>query len=348
MLLRLTTVFLILLAAPLASASLFCLQNFNVYGPIYAPAVAVRTTYLTDELTSENPRCDVLQFQEVWNSEHVHQVIDAFQSDYAISAPNLKNRIGLMSLFVGQKRGEETSVYRLNDEGGVLDTIRSMSGVKKAFHVVKTQLQALNEEIYFLNTHLHPSSSSIRLAQILELYQWRLRHQDRKLVMSGDFNAEIGSLERALVISLMGMHDSMEEVLGGTYPLNFCSYCEENPHSWLSGNHLFDYIFFSNVSESADSLHALRGEVNLKGKDGYTLSDHYGVRVYLALDSLNAVVPSAEIRRGKLISILDKTIARLRSENSGTYAESLQALLSIRQSLERRQGADWDYFSQYR
>lgn len=349
MLLKLSSALTTFLLTTTALASQpFCLQNFNVYGPIYAPAVTARTALITEQLKSENPRCDVLQFQEVWNRDHIDQVMQAFQNSYAISAPNLDSRIGVMSLFEGEIAAQETHLYQLNSQGGVLDTIRGWSGVKKAYHIVKAKLQSQSEEMYFLNTHMHPTSGSVRLAQIVDLYRWRLQHQDRKLVMSGDFNSEIGSLERALIMSLLGVHDSMEEVMGGTYPLNFCSYCEENPHSWLSGHHLFDYVFYSNVSESAESIHALRGEVNLKGQGRNTLSDHYGVRVYLSLDSLVPLTPSPELRRNKLVSILDKAIAQLRAEYSQEYADTIQQLEITRESLERRQGEDWEYFSQFR
>lgn len=332
-----------------AKAQSFCLQNFNVYGPLYAAAITNRTALMVQELQSEATKCDVLQFQEVWTADHIQQVNEAFKNDYRISAPNLQQRIGLMSLFVGQIHGIETDLFLHNSEGGVLDSIRNLGGVKKAFHIVKAQLNSLPEEFYFLNTHTHPTSSSLRITQILDIYQWRLAHQDRKLVMSGDFNSEIGSLERALLMPLLGVHDSMEEVLGGTYPLGFCSYCEANARAWMSGNHLFDYVFFSNVSESPRTLRPLSGEVNLKGQGRWgTLSDHYGVRVHLDLSNEASPAADTEKRRLRLLSVLDKALLQLQRETSPEYAPSLTQLREIRESIAQKSGAHWDYFALYR
>lgn len=345
----LTTLFSLLLGLSAAQAAgpSFCLQHFNLYGPLYATQIADRTARVTQELTSENPECDVVQLIEVWSAAQAHQVMDGMSRDYVISAPNLQSRIGIMSLLRGEIKTTETHDFVINNEDGILDDIRNMAGVKKAFHVVTAKLPQLDEEIYLIETHLHPSSPAVRIAQILDIYNWRLRHQDKKMVLSGDFNAEKNSLERDLLMGLLAAHDSMQEVLGGTYPDQFCSYCEDNPRSWLRGNHLFDYVFFSNVSATPSVLKPVSGMINLKGTPGNTLSDHYGLRVYFELDSSLAPLADLNLREQNLQTSLQKAQGLLMS--TGAYLESyVVELNNISFSLQQKRGLAWEYFSQYR
>lgn len=340
-----------LLVSSLASAApSFCLQNFNVYGPVYAAQVTERTERLARELNAEPQPCEVLQFQEVWRGSHIAQVSGHFVKNYQISAPNRQANIGLMSLFhgsMGSTLQTQTYTFAINNEGGVLDNIRDISGVKKAFHIVRTPLANLPEDIYFLNTHLHPGSTSVRLTQILDIYNWRLRNQDIKLVMSGDFNSEISSFERAFLLPLMGVHDSMEEVLG-QYPENFCSYCEENPRTWMRGHHLLDYVFYSNISQTPSALKPVHGEVNLKGEGKNTLSDHYGVRVYFEMRENVDATPDQEQRRTKYLNRLDEALAILSKERRREFKVYLNEILEIRQQVSVRFGPHWDYFNSFR
>lgn len=331
------------LTAPASAAPSFCVQHFNMYGPLYATQIQSRTARVTKELTSENPECDVVQLIEVWKVSQAHQVMDAMSRDYVISAPNLNSRIGLMSLFRGQIDGTETHDFAVNNEDGLLDDVRRVVGVKKAFHVVTAKLPQLDEEIYFVNTHLHPSSQAVRLAQIMDLYQWRLTHQDKKMVLSGDFNAEKDSLERSLLMNLLAAHDSMQEVLGA-YPAEFCSYCENNPRSWLRGNHLFDYVFYSNISNAPTSLKAVAGEINLKGENGNTLSDHYGLRVQLEMEPVPESPADLEQRQAAFLSQLDSAIQVLIKENYKGLTPYIDQMSRLYYQIAQKQGEGWNYF----
>lgn len=179
----------------------FCLQNFNAYGPIYASGIAERTSRMNSELQGI-PKCEVVHLQEVWNAPQIRQIEQDLKHQYSISAPNKDQRIGLMSLFMGDVVATDTRSFQVNNEGGVMDGIRDALNVKKAFHVVRAEFFGIDEQFYFVNTHLHPSSEVVRVTQLLDLLDWRLRHQDAKLLLSGDFNADVNSLERELVIQL--------------------------------------------------------------------------------------------------------------------------------------------------
>ena len=155
----------------------FCMQNFNAYGPVYAPSVVSRTARMNYEVL-QMPQCDVVQLQEVWNKGQIDQVTEDLSSSYHISAPNRAQKIGVMSLFQGLIQKTETHLFKVNSDGGFLDGARETFNVKKAFHVVKADLPRLSESMYFMNAHLHPTSQAVRLTQILDLLDWRLQNQD--------------------------------------------------------------------------------------------------------------------------------------------------------------------------
>ncbi len=338
---------------PAQASPAFCVQHFNMYGPLYAADVYGRTQRATRELHDETPLCDVLQLIEVWNAPQIAQVEQALGDEYQISAPNEDSRIGLMSLVRGQIEATETHDYLVNNEDGILDGIRSVSGVKKAFHVAQIKLPAVDEELTFISTHLHPTSQVVRIAQIFELYQWRLQHPDRKIVLSGDFNAEKDSLERELILDLVASHDSFEELLGG-YPPDICSYCEENPRSWLWGHHLFDYIFYSNRSQTATSLQPAGGFINLKGENGNTLSDHYGLRMYLSVEpGVREDLPGQkdahlEARRVAALAHVQASIDLLIQSGMKIVQPTVQALQRLSAELAAQQGPQWNFFTQER
>lgn len=231
--------------APLSGVQ-FCMQSFNAYGPLYALNIEERTESMILELQAL-PRCEVVQFQEVWNDSQIDQVENSLHVIYEMSTPNRQEKIGVMSLFMGNILTADTRDFKINSDGNLLDRARSIFNVKKAFHVVRASLPGVPEELYFMNTHLHPTSTSVRLTQILDILEWRLGHQDTKLLLSGDFNGDQVSLERAVIMFLLGMHDSLVETYGGKYPESVCTYCAANPLSWLPDDHILDYIFFSNA-----------------------------------------------------------------------------------------------------
>jgi endonuclease/exonuclease/phosphatase family metal-dependent hydrolase len=327
------------------SAPQFCLQNFNAYGPMYALNVFSRTEKWTAELQAK-PACEVVHLQEVWRPNHINRVEHALSDRYRISSPNREARIGIMSLFKGEVRQTQTFSFNVNNEGGLLDGIREVFNVKKAFHVVTARVESLDEDMYFINTHLHPTSSSVRITQLIDLLNWRLQNQSHKMILSGDFNANFDTLEHTFVTSLLQVGDSLDLALGG-YTSGTCTYCKENRLGWLSDDRVFDYVFFSNVGSATSELKVVDGKVNLRGTTKNPLSDHYGLRIQFALEPKPASIDflTQELRRQKAINVLANAAKILREEKGAEFAPYKKELLFLVSQLQNHQGIFADYFS---
>lgn len=326
----------------------FCLQNFNAYGPAYASNIEERTERITGFLQGI-PKCDVVHLQEVWSEDHIAQVEKNLKHQYSISSPNKDARIGVMSLFMGEIKGRQTVDFTINNEGGVLDTVRSALNVKKAYHIVRSNFYGIDEDFFFMNTHLHPTSQAVRITQVLDILQWRLKHQQLKLLLSGDFNADIDSVERKFLMMTMGAHDSMDEFLGG-YPASYCTYCAKNPLGWMLTDHTFDYIFFSNVGESNTSLKAVEGEVNMRGSPRKPWSDHFGVRVQFSVEPEKTSLTSEvlESRRTQAIEVLAVADYILKQESGPEFKPYVTLIQQLSNQLKNRKGDFNSYFESYR
>ncbi len=326
----------------------FCMQNFNAYGPIYAMNLEERTQWMVAELYGK-PRCDIIHLQEVWNDPQINMVEGGLKSLYNISAPNKKEKIGVMSLMMADIKSTETHDFNLNSDGNILDRGREAFNVKKAYHVVKASIFDIGEDFYFMNTHLHPTSPAVRLTQIFDLVEWRLAHTDLKMLLSGDFNGDENSLERSVMMALLGVHDSLVETLGGTYPKGVCTYCAGNPLSWLSGDHVLDYIFFSNVGGGTTHLKALDGNINLRGTPRKPLSDHYGLRIQFAVEPSKTETDKATMdqRRNLALQLFARIEQILGAEKKKEFAVYLEKARSLRGQLESRQGSFNEYFEKF-
>ncbi|MBO9668297.1 MAG: hypothetical protein J7501_15965 [Bdellovibrio sp.] len=326
----------------------FCMQNFNAYGPLYAPQTTERMNWI-GALLQDNPRCSAIHLQEVWSESNIDQIESALRSKYSISSPNREQRIGVMSLFDGQITGTYTQNFNVNNEGGILDGIREVLNVKKAFHVVRTQLFDMGEPFYFINTHLHPTSQAVRLTQIIDILQWRLYNQDLKFLLSGDFNADENSLERELIMTTLGAHDSLLDAYGGEYPAGLCTYCISNPHSWLLESKILDYIFVSNIGGNETHMKAYNGEVNMRGPMPEPLSDHYGVRVYFELEQGPNVSSTEEItaRQKALIKALDKTYKILSAEQEPAFAPYATRVKELKHQILQGSGEFDEYLKKF-
>ncbi|HEY8270301.1 MAG TPA: hypothetical protein VIG33_05390 [Pseudobdellovibrionaceae bacterium] len=323
----------------------FCMQNFNAYGPLYAFHMEERTQGLMAELYAK-PICTIVHLQEVWNSPQIDMIESSLRRYYNISAPNRLEKIGVMSLMMADIKGTETHDFKVNSEGNVLDLVRGAFNVKKAYHVVKASLTGIDEDFYFVNTHLHPTNSAVRLTQILDLLDWRLAHTDLKLLLSGDFNGDENSLERAVIMLLLGVRDSLVETLGGTYPKGVCTYCESNPLGWLAGDHVLDYIFFSNIGGDATQLKPFDGSINLGGTPRKPLSDHYGLRVHFAVESIKTKADQSNIEQRRALALrffahIDRILGAEKKKEFRVY---LQKVRGLRAQLVEHQGAFNTYF----
>lgn len=327
----------------------FCLQNFNAYGPIYAKDIEGRTERMTG-LLQAIPKCEVVHLQEVWNEPQIDLIERNLKRQYSISAPNRDSRIGVMSLVMGDIKGTQTQAFDVNNEGGVLDSVREALNVRKAFHVVKAGFFGIDEDFYFINTHLHPSSPAVRVTQVLDILKWRLQHQDMKMLLSGDFNANVGSLERALVLATLGTRDAMEDAMGGYPKKGYCTYCAGNPRGWMLTDQVFDYIFYSNIGESSTTLRVESGEVNMRGTQREPLSDHYGVRVQFSVDpnrsSTNEL--GLELRKSYALQNLAKAERLLAQQEEPEFRPYVQLLKELQSQLQGKSGEFYRYFVNFR
>ncbi|QDK46000.1 hypothetical protein DOM22_12975 [Bdellovibrio sp. ZAP7] len=333
-----------------ATAPHFCMQNFNAYGPLYAPNTTERMDWI-GSLLQAAPRCGVIQLQEVWNDSNIDQIENALKYNYAISSPNRDNKIGVMSMFDGEIKGTWTYQFNINNLGGLLDEVRETFGVKKAFHVVQARLPEMGEDFYFVNAHLHPTSSAIRITQILDILNWRLQNPNLKMLMSGDFNADENSFERQLMMAVMGLHDSYQETLGGAYPKGYCTYCANNPYSWLPGDHILDYIFVSNTGGADTRIKATAGEINMRGPLRDPLSDHYGLRVQFNLEQGGSTLTAEQMyqRRESVMMLLTQATQILVDENDERdLKDYIAALKTLKNQMATQQGVFFKYFSLYR
>lgn len=329
------------------SAPKFCLQNFNAYGPIYAQGVSERTSRMISELDTK-PSCEVVHLQEVWNGGQTTQIEDGLKHRYRMSAPNKTAKIGLMTMVSGTMKDQKTFEFKVNHEGGLLDGVRKVFRVRKAFHVTKVDLGNFGEPLYFLNTHLHPSSPSVRLTQLLDILYWRLNNQDLKWVLSGDFNADVATFERRFVLAVLGVHDSMEQYLGH-YPKEFCTYCHTNPLSWLRTSRVFDYVFYSNISDRQTRLKVIDGRVNLRGTPQRPLSDHYGVQMHFTLEPAVNIFSEQvfESRKMKTLEVIEVARRILQTQSGPEFQAYSEQLTNMTQQLRARRGPYFEYFVRF-
>lgn len=303
-----------------------CIQNFNAYGPAYASKVKSRTQVFSVELQKDS--CDLIHLQEAWTARQINTINDILKWDYKISSPNLTGLNGLMSLYKGQGSNFETYSFKINNLDGLLDGVREKFNVEKAFHVFLWRPHGMPEEIYAVNTHLHPTSQAVRLTQILDILSWRQDHLDKKVILSGDFNASPDSLEIQVLRLLLGFDDVMREHLGGDYPEGFCTYCRENKLSWNFQDKIFDYVFLSNYGRSSKSQFMIENAaINMQGTAQQRLSDHYGVRVRLKWKTgeYNRATSSEQIY--KLLGQVSEVLRRESHPAFKYYIELVQNLI---------------------
>ncbi|MCB0370790.1 MAG: hypothetical protein KDD45_15540, partial [Bdellovibrionales bacterium] len=194
------------------------------------------------------------------------------------------------------------------------------------------------EDVYILNTHLHPMSTPIRLSQLLEIYDWRIKNPSLKLIVNGDFNSDPNSIEIRFIRDVMGLQDSYLS-LKGSYPDNYCTYCTDNPRSFAKKNHIFDYIFYSSVSANFPNtkLYPIYYERNLTGSEKWSYSDHYGV---LARFYLENMVPGQETKiplqdSNVIIKTLEEVETILSNEHKSMYNQDIAYVENLKKTLTK-------------
>ena len=81
--------------------------------------------------------------------------------------------IGLASAFSGSVLQAHSELFLVNNEKGPLDWARELLGVAKGLTSLEVRLDNA-PSVTFLNLHTHPTSRSVRVAQILQLIDFTL------------------------------------------------------------------------------------------------------------------------------------------------------------------------------
>ena len=278
--------FLFLLSVPSiaqAQSGQFCLQTFNVYATAYASGVSQRLSNLATALTREP--CGAIQFQEFWRESDYRAFLTEFGRSQMqlVRADEIRRDskiIGLSSAFRGEVKKSYSEIFTINNEDGMLDWFRNLTGVQKGITAIEAKIEN-GPQALFLNTHTHPTSEAIRTAQMLQLVDFALLRAEKAaelpLLMTGDLNAVPGSMEMALLQNVLLLKDAYLENHGSYGKV--CTYCANNPLSWLSEDRVFDFVLYR--SAPGLELKPASTEINLRGSAESPLSDHFGVRSIL-------------------------------------------------------------------
>jgi hypothetical protein len=296
-----------------------CVQTFNVYGPAYARNVSGRLQATAKEL--EGSGCQIVQIQELWQERDFNLFAGLLQkADYSSFRADALRRdramIGLSSHFLGKSSDRRSELYRVNNEGGIIDWFRGIAGVQKGFSVETFESEEGNLRV--VNTHTHPTETTIRLAQMVQLLKAiQGLSFDYPLVVTGDFNATPDSKEMRLLTALTGLRDSYADFHSGYR--DECTYCSSNPLAWDSNDRVIDFVFVR--SGQKFGLRTMGSAINLQGDTNAPLSDHYGVRSNFSWTGGTPLLPVED--------------ARVQARKS----EALLALASAREELLSKRGA---------
>lgn len=305
-----------------ADSGRFCVQSFNVYGPAYASGVEYRLSRLAEEIVKAP--CAATQFQEFWRDGQYKAFVkeisaarlatvraDEYRADGSMT--------GLASAFAGHIISARSALFSVNNEGGVLDWFRDLSGVQKGYSSLQVKLDN-GPAAVFLNLHDHPTEESIRVAQVAELTEAVLADpaaRDYPLILTGDLNATPYGPELAILRDILLLRDSYVEA-NGAYGSE-CTYCGDNPLSWSSEDRVIDFVLVRNSREV--ELVSSRSEINLKGEKYDPLSDHFGVKTDF----------SWQEREPRLLSVSDPLV-RERMAKALVTAEKVASILASRET----------------
>ncbi len=310
------------------ASSNFCVQTFNAYGPFYAPNVDTRTEVFVQDLKS-NGLCDFLFLQEMWNHSHYTQFQSLLSIDFTNSTLIARadewrddgNKSGLVAVSRLPINNPSSFLFNINKDGAV-DEIREGFGVKKGLMAFDTQL--FNRRINLLNTHLHQSSTPVRLAQLIQLHQALESSQGYELpwIFTGDLNFKPHSLEWNFLTQVMGFRDAFDEV---AMDKEACTYCADNMLSWDSDSRRIDYILYRSTDHF--NFKPTAASIEFKGDAEFPLSDHYGIKIdFVFGDSTPAPQPQAS----QIRTTLTEAITSLEEDGRwefNAYIDYLQNLL---------------------
>jgi|GEM_PF-5481189 len=336
--------FLILLLSVFTSLSVhaFCVQTFNAYGAFYAADIAQRTRETAEQLKAD--ACSAIFLQEVFNRNRMN-MYQQFSAELASTHENVPTGLttssGLQSLIKGEVL--ETKFYRFQ--------VQTLVGIRKGFSVTRVRLKDLSSEVVLVNVHLHHSSTDSRMSQLAELVEWRHKNPDLPLILAGDLNSNPDSIEYDFLVTALNLVDLGRQAIGGTYPAGYCTYCKDNPRSWdgfLSSkgpqDQTYDYVFSAPDPKTGIDFRGVSSQVNLKGRTGFTWSDHYGVQV--ELKEVRQKRRSNQEKLEQLSASLIQLKDLANRHKDARYRRNLKSLLVVEdhiKQLEQKAGFFYNY-----
>jgi len=284
----------------------FCVQTFNTYGPFYAANTETRTDLLEQDLKT-NGLCDFLFLQEMWNQNHYMHFQSLMSIDFEQTNLVRADYVRMDGVKSGLVTATKTSIldplsflYVVN-KAGLADDIREEFGVGKAMLVFTSPL--FGQSLRVMNTHLHQSSTPVRLAQLTQLHQ-ALQNSggyNQPWIFSGDLNFTPGSLEWRFLTVVMGFRDSFDEV---AVDKDACTYCAENPTSWDTESRRIDYVLYRSTPEV--KFKPAAAQIVFKGSADFPLSDHYGIKIdFIYGEETEAPVFSEDQRQQVLLEVIE-------------------------------------------
>lgn len=305
-----------------------CAQSFNVYGPAYASSVESRVVR-TAKTFLQQP-CEVIQLQELWREQTYRTFRDTMgparmKIYHADELRSDDKKIGLASAIAGDVKAATSRLFRVNNEDGVLDSIRDLTGVEKGYTVMLAEVKNGSKNappVYYVNLHTHPKNPAIRLAQMTQLLQDIFKNPkmaDHPIVLTGDVNAKPDSAELGLLRDVLVLRDSYIEA-NKSYG-SICTYCADNPLSWDNDSRVIDFVLLGNSSQYV--LSTASSEINLKGERNAPLSDHYGVKSMINITRAQDQV--LDDQDPVVLARVAKARAALQAASRGVLQERAQA-----------------------
>lgn len=310
------------------ASSNFCVQTFNAYGPFYAPEVESRTEVFVQDLKN-NGLCDFLFLQEMWNNNHYTQFLSLMNIDFSSGVTvahadewrNDGNKSGLVAVSKTAMQSPTSFLYSINKDGAV-DEIREGFGVKKGLMLFDSKL--FDGKINLMNTHLHQSSTPVRLAQLIQLHRALEESNGYALpwIFTGDLNFKPHSIEWNFLTQVMGFRDSFDEIADDK---DACTYCADNMLAWDSDSRRIDYVLYRSTERF--KFKPVKASIEFKGDADFPLSDHYGIKIDF---TYGEQTPAAEVSGEQVQAALTAAIEALQEDGRSefnSYIDYLQKRL---------------------
>ncbi len=327
-----------------------CVQTVNLFGPAYAPQLKKRTKRFMEKVSLEQ-RCKIIQMQEVWKSSHCERIVNGLTTQEeglnsvhydSVGMLESKPLSGLLTVSDGEIAEAQVEYFPINVKGP-LDWLRKNLNIKKAIGIARLTMPAYSAPLLLVNTHTHPISQAVRIAQALFLFEQIVKTLPLAgpLILTGDLNAPPDSVEIRLLMALLDLSDAYVDSNGG-YHSSDATFSRQNPYVLSWRHEVIDYVFYRNFGSM--HLSPRSAEINFRDSMQEVTSDHYGVKVDFRVRS-NFEQPrrktEVDAEKTRLaITAIDDAIEVIKKHRSKRFKEVLTKLDQIKSRLENLDQGD--------